>query len=336
MFNKARIRLTLWYMLIIFVISSFFSVAFYHASTREVRRVLNRIERRQQIAPIGDRGFHSPAFAMNEIEELKISRFNLLSSLLVINGFILIVSGAAAYFLAGRTLKPISDMVDEQNIFISNSSHELRTPLASLRAEMEASLLEKHISDTEARKLIRSNLEDISRLQTLSDNLLQIINLHKPAPTKHSTSLPVEAMILSAIKLVKPLANKKKITIIPSIENGYVSGDKDRLKELMVILLDNAIKYSTEKSKVRVKVKTTKRSVRIIVKDRGIGIVEDELEKVFKRFFRSDTSRSKTKGFGLGLSIAKQIVEAHKGKIKVKSTVGKGTTVMVELPLVKP
>jgi signal transduction histidine kinase len=116
--------------------------------------------------------YESPAFpTLEELVELKQRSFY---TLLYVNAFIFIAAGGAGYFLAGRTLKPIKKMVDEQNEFIANASHEFRTPLATLQAEMEAALLEKNLSSSETRSLINSNLEELHSLQSLTNNLLRL------------------------------------------------------------------------------------------------------------------------------------------------------------------
>lgn len=335
MFNQARLKLTLWYIAIIFLISSLFSMAFYAVSTQELQRVVGRIERNQNEWNSQFQQPPPPKPGMPTIEELQASSQRLFTSLIFINGIILVISGGAAYFLAGRTLKPIRLMVEEQNQFISNSSHELRTPLATLRAEMEGSLLEKQISDKQARVLVRSNLEEITRLQRLSNNLLQITKLHSPNPTKYSGQVSIEAVVNDAVKQVSKLAKNKRIQIVKRVGNYNVQGDKDSLQELLVILLENAIKYSKKDTKIKISTNKSRNDVVIQVKDQGIGISKKDLPFVFDRFYRSDKSRSQTDGFGLGLSIAKQIVNKHNGTIQVVSKPKKGSVFTVKLPLVK-
>lgn len=337
MLNKARLKLTAWYLVIIFFISGLFSVAFYQVSTREIQRIVLRTQMIQEeqsgrfnrvlLPPLG---FGGPS-----IEELEAVKQRLLMNLILINGVILVIAGGAAYFLAGRTLMPIKLMVDEQNKFISNSSHELRTPLSTLRAEMESSLLEKHISDKKARQLINSNLEEIGKLQGLSNKLLQLAKLHNPAPTRYEEQISLQEIIESTIKQVKTLTDKKQIKFDISVEDAVVQGEKDSLRELFVILLDNALKYSPQESKISLVSKMNDDEVKILVKDQGIGISEEDQEHIFERFYRSDKSRFQADGFGLGLSIAKQIVEKHNGSIKVVSKVGNGSTFTVSLPLVQ-
>ncbi|OGM29357.1 hypothetical protein A2801_01550 [Candidatus Woesebacteria bacterium RIFCSPHIGHO2_01_FULL_41_10] len=310
-------------------------MAFYHVSTREIQRVLTRVQMIEEQWQGRFRDFPQPPPGAPSLEELQASKERLLVSLVFINGIILVGAGGAAYFLAGKTLKPIKLMVDEQNQFISNSSHEVRTPLATLRAELEGGLLEKHISDKMARKILSSNLEEVDRLQGLSNKLLQLTKLHNFSSTKYTELISLKGVVETATKQVQTLANSKEIKIELTLKDSVVQGDKDSLRELFVILLDNAIKYSAEESKVKVTFHDTEDVVKVSIKDQGIGIPEEDLEHIFERFYRSDKSRSQTGGFGLGLSIAKQIVEKHNGTIKIVSEVGKGSTFIIFLPLVK-
>lgn len=335
MFQSARLKLTTWYLLIIMLISILFSVAFYHLATHEIERVISRIEFRQRTfnrllpkrLPLRS-GQISPS-----LKDLEQSEKQIFTILLFINGAIFVFAGGAGYFLAGRTLKPIQVMIDEQNEFISSASHELRTPIATMRAEMEGSLLEKQISDAKARQLIISNLEELTTLQNLSNKLLEITHIHSANGEKYMANLSLGEIITRAQKKITPLANKKKQTITYSVEDVQILGDKSKLIEVFVIFLDNAIKYSPEKSTIRIASKVAKQTVKVFVSDEGIGIAQADLPHVFDRFYRADKSRSLADGYGLGLSIAKKIIEIHNGSISVESKEKHGTTFIVSLPI---
>lgn len=334
MFERARLKLTAWYLLIIMLISILFSIAFYHASTREIERIISRIEFRQQFPDreIPDRMPPRDGPTPPSLEDLQDSKRQILTTLALVNAGIFIIAGFAGYFLAGRTLKPIKLMIDEQNQFISNASHELRTPLATLRAEMEGSLLEKNISDKDARELIRSNLEELSSLQDLTNDLLQLAQINNSSHQKVMQKLKLPDIINSALKKVRPLAKKKQINIELKTENCEIEGDKASLTELFVILLDNAIKYSVKNSMVIISATNHAKKVIINVSDQGIGISEKDLPHIFERFYRADSSRSKTEGYGLGLSIARKIILEHDGVVSAKSKPNEGTTFSISLP----
>jgi len=224
-------------------------------------------------------------------------------------------------------------MIDEQNDFISNASHELRTPLATLSVEMETSLLEKRISDEEARKLIKSNLEEISSLKVLANNLLRLTQVHTLNGQNTTSNLSIHEIITSAHKKVAALANQKHITISIDATDGIIEGNVSEITEALVIILDNAIKYSNFHKTIKISTENNNQQVSIHITDQGIGISTKDFPHVFERFYRADKSRSQTDGFGLGLSIAKNIIEQHGGTISVTSTVKKGTTFTVTLPL---
>lgn len=333
MFETARLKLTAWYLLIIMLISCTFSVAFYHVATREIQFVIEKIkhqqERMEHDFPSRIRPQLLPPFS---IEELEFVKDRIRNNLILLNGFILIVAGGAGYFLAGRTLRPIKVMVDEQNQFISSASHELRTPIATMRAEMESSLMEKNITDKEARALINSNLEELTTLQNLTNNLLRIAQIHSTGTVSKTEILSLQETVSVAIKKLTPLARQKEITISSEIGAYKIMGDKPSLTEVFVILIDNAIKYSPEKSQIRLQSKKEKGIISVFIRDEGIGITKKDLPRVFERFYRADKARNKD-GYGLGLSIAKKIVETHNGTITVASKENKGTTFTVTFPV---
>lgn len=334
MFQSARLQLTAWYLLIIMLISVFFSIAFYQSSTRELQRIITRIQldRQLQEVPAQMRGPTMLFRSAPSLEELQALQRRSLITLIIINGCILVFAGGAGYFLAGRTLKPIKKMMEEQNDFISNASHELRTPLSTLRAEMEGKLLEKHISDAKARLLITSNLEEVSTLQDLTNNLLQLTQV---ASLHHSSDLQdvsLTDIITTAHKKIAVLAKQKRITISLQVSDAIIRAYPAELTEAFVIIIDNAIKYSPAKTTITVISEKQNDSVSVAISDQGIGIAQKDQEHIFERFYRAEKSRSHD-GFGLGLSIAKQIIDRHNGSITLTSRVNHGSTFTISLPL---
>lgn len=333
MFHSARLKLTAWYLTIIMVLSVMFSIAIYHVLTQEIERFerASRFRIEHRLEP--NRRMITPLPASQElIEETK---YRILLMLAFINVGILVTAGGFGYILAGRTLAPIQSMVEEQNRFASDASHELRTPLTSLKSAFEVYLRAKETTPQEAKVLVKESLQEVDKLQSLSESLLQIAQYQKPNRNLPFTSLPMSEIIDKAISNVTPLAKKKHITIIKRIHEARVQGNKDSLTSLLVILLDNAIKYSSDKSTVTVICDRTDGSLVLSVIDKGIGIREKDVLHVFDRFYRTDGARSKigAGGYGLGLSIAKQIMEIHHGDITIQSREHKGTTVVVRLPI---
>lgn len=321
MFEKARLKLTAWYLLIIMLISIAFSAAIYRVLVVEFERVerIQRLRRELQI-PFQ---FRRPVI---DPEVLQESENRLKATLILINLAILGAAGVAGYFLAGQTLKPIQEMVDEQSRFITDASHELRTPLTSLKSEIEVNLRDKDLNLTDAKKLLRSNLEEVNNLQYLSDNLIKFTQYQKTG-TQDFTEVNLKDLSEEAQRKVSSLAQREEIKINNTIHSYVFQGDRQSLIELFVIFLDNAIKYSPEGKTVRLSSQVQDRFIEIKIADQGIGIADKDLPHLFDRFFRVDKSRSKTEveGYGLGLSIAKQIVDEHHGSISVQSKLGKGT-----------
>jgi two-component system sensor histidine kinase CiaH len=328
MFHSTRIKLTAWYLLIITIVSISFSIAVYRILTFE----LDRVERVQRLRPPRDDDRRFPILDPELVSETK-DRLKII--LILINSGILVSSAAAGYFLAGRTLQPIKVMVDEQNRFITDSSHELRTPLTSLRSEIEVNLRDNNLNIQQAKKLLRSNLEDVKGLQQLSDSLIKLAQYQKGHNNVHLTVCILPDIVEEALKKISGLAKSKKINIKKQVQDISVQAEKSSLVELLTILLDNAIKYSPFASTVTLTVEPDGRFAKIIVADQGCGIDPSDLPHIFDRFYRADKSRTKSDapGYGLGLSIAKQITERLGGTIIVESRVGKGSSFIVKLIL---
>lgn len=323
MFQSARLKLTAWYLLIIMLISVSFSVAMFKVLTNELDRVerIQRLRHERQLLP---------AIDPEVIEETK----NRLTAILIlINLGILGTSSVLGYFLAGRTLRPIKEMVDEQNRFITDASHELRTPLTSLKTSIEVYIRNKIHTLKDSDKLLESNLEEVNNLQYLSDNLIKLTQIQENKPLCEKILLP--EVIKESEKKVSGLAKLKNIKIKNQVKNIYIYGDRQSLTELFVIFLDNALKYSLKNKSVTITSEISDNNIIIKIKDEGIGIEEKDIPYIFDRFYRADKSRTKVnaEGYGLGLSIAKQIIDNHNGQIKVESNPRKGTIFSIYLPV---
>ncbi len=349
MFHSARIRLTLWYVLIIISLTSFVSAFMYLGLNQE----LQHIERMQDVIQYKDPEFFQTfesdhpvnipvpepqpgqAFGVKIVQtDVSSIRWRIISTLVMINTGIAVVVGLISYFLAGKTLKPIQIMMEEQRRFLADASHELRTPLTSLRTATEVSLRDKDLSLAEAKNLLKDNLEEIKNLQYLSEGLLRLSSLENREANLKWRAVSVAEIVSEAVKKVTPQARAKKIELISDKPSISVKGDKLALIEVLVIMLDNAIKYSPKNTQVAISTQKRKDLVIVKISDQGTGIETKDIPYIFERFYRADQSRSSHfgSGYGLGLPIAQRIMEQHHGRIEVKSQPGSGSIFSLSFP----
>lgn len=315
------------------IISLLFSLGLYRVASSEIERGVRR-----QPGPIGQVIRSRNLDLMHEIEEEQDATISdvqekLRNNLLILNLLIATGGGLLSYYLARKTLKPIEEAHDAQSRFTADASHELRTPITAMRAETELTLTEPKLTLEAAKSQLESNLEELDKLTKLSDDLLKLARLDHDSVNKSPENL--SNIINSAVDRIKPLAEKKKqLIIVDKFSDINIRADATSLVEAFVTLLDNAVKYSPEKSQIKVSVKPTKNSVEIKIIDSGQGIKTSDLPHIFERFYRADQSRTKNtvNGYGIGLSIAKATIEFHGGDISAKSTPDKGTTFTVTLP----
>jgi two-component system, OmpR family, sensor histidine kinase CiaH len=333
-FKTAHLKLTLFYVLIAMSISIIFSIAIFQISSNELGRGLGR--QAGALRDINIQGFSDRASILEQLrtDQINESNNNLRNNLIYYNLLILILSSVAGYFLARKTLKPIEETMDAQNRFTADASHELRTPLTALRTEIEVNLKDKNLNLSEAKKLLNSNLEEVSKLESLASALLKLAKFDDDKTVIFKT-VALEDIIIDSYEKVACLAEKKSIEFKNEFKNISIKGDYQSLVELFVILLDNAIKYSPSNSRIWINMSEEKKDIIVKIKDNGLGIKSSDLPFVFNRFYRADTSRSKEKidGYGLGLSIAKSIVELHRGQISVDSKPGKGSEFIIHFPM---
>jgi len=334
MFKQARLKLTGWYLLIIMVISFSFSALIYQISSMEIIHFAE--SQRSRI----ERKFNSscpdapPPPILVDSDLIIESQHRLLTNLGIINGFILLISGSLSYFLAGRTLRPIQKMTEEQKQFISDASHELRTPITALKAMLEVSLRDPKLNLIESKKVLTDAIYSTNQLKTLSDSLLELNHFNNNKSALNLSPISIKNLMSESVKKIKPKADKKQIEIKYSPIKGQINVDIQKIEELFLILLDNAIKYSPKSSQIKFIVLKTRKNIIFKIIDEGIGISQKDLPHIFDRFYRADNVRTKngTSGYGLGLSIAKKIIESHGGKLDVSSKINNGTTFFIYLP----
>ncbi len=337
LFESARLRLTLWYTLALLIISLIISALFYFRSMNVIKLEFNRIERRihkqyEGTISSNNQGLGRINRPQVLAEDIARARHRIILQLVMINSLVVVFFAGLGYFLAGETLQPIEQAMQKQKRFVSDAAHELKTPITALKTALEVSLLNQDL-DQNCVQILKDNLEKVEDLQTLSAGLL---NLSKQDDIKIEFELfKVAALVKQAVSQIKPLADKKQIKIETQLDSDIaIKADQLSFKKLLVILLDNAVKYSSNKSKVTLKVETKGKKFSLAVKDEGIGIAQEEIPHIFDRFYQADSSRASGQedGYGLGLSLAKKIVEQHQGDIVVKSELGQGTSFEVTVP----
>lgn len=338
MFNKARLRLTFWYLLILMFVSVSFSLVIYKTLSSELDRFsyAQKVRLEDRFRKWRGPDINTPPILTVDPDLIEETKRRLMFLLILVNGGILVISGTLSYFLAGKTLKPIEDMVEKQKQFVSDASHEFKTPLTSLKTSLEVTLRDKDLNLKEARRVLQENLDEVNRLGRLTENLLTLSQYDSDGFRRlNLVKVNFKSVFEEALKRVKPLMISKNIKLKKDIRDLEFKADFDSMVELLVILLDNAIKYSNTQGLIEVKSKKVGNFLSFSVSDHGVGIESKDLPHIFDRFYRADSSRQKNGqgGFGLGLSVAKKIVESHKGEIRVSSKVGRGSTFTVLLPI---
>ena len=242
----------------------------------------------------------------------------------------------------GMVLVLISDQSEARRIdavrrdFVANVSHELKTPIGALGLLSEAILGAKDQPDAVVKFASRMQME-AKRLTDLVQEIIDLSRLQSSDPLQKAFDVEASDVVREAVAQAALSAESRKITVeIGEIDDATVIGDRDQLIMAVLNLVENAINYSPENTKVSVVVKVKEELLEISVTDQGIGIAEGELARVFERFYRVDPARSRmTGGTGLGLSIVKHVALNHGGDIKVWSKEGVGSTFTLQLPIAR-
>lgn len=254
----------------------------------------------------------------------QLFRQRLLFGLLSLTGCLLLI--LFAYFFTGKLLYPIRENQEKQLQFMANASHELRTPLAVILSSIDAK--PPHYEQT-----IR---EEIMRLGRLVDNMLTLTSLENHSLKLQLSPLAPDTFLLNIYEQFEPLALQKELSmnlVLPEEPVPPLMADSDRLKQLLFILLQNAVSYTPSGKSITLKLLSREKYICFQVVDNGIGIDDREKDKIFERFYRVDSSHHKKEHFGLGLCLAKEIAEAHHGKIEVSDTMGGGSTFTCYFPI---
>lgn len=236
--------------------------------------------------------------------------------------------------LVFHDITELKNLEQTRKDFVANVSHELKTPITSIRGFSET-LLEGAMEDEALRKqFINIILNESQRLQSLIHDLLELSKLEKEEFKLNVEQISLKKLLEDTVMIVDQQAEEKQINIHQNYqEDVQMEGDSARLKQVFINLITNAISYTPSEGEVSISFHEEKGNVNIVIADSGIGIPEEDVPRIFERFYRVDKARSRNSGgTGLGLAIVKHIVEAHHGTINVKSIYQQGTTFSISLP----
>ncbi|WP_066891879.1 cell wall metabolism sensor histidine kinase WalK [Clostridium nigeriense] len=257
---------------------------------------------------------------------------NLLKVFIFIGSISLILLLLISIYLTNKTIKPIKETFEKQKQFIADASHELKTPLAIIRTNTSLVLSNKGATVESQSKWLNYINNQIGRMTELLDEMLSLAKLDTNRELQEFKDFDLSKLLNSILLTFEAVIFENRIELESNIsENVSLKGDKESIKKVVIILLDNAIKYTNKSGKINVNLQQEKNKIKLKIKNTGEGIKKEDLEKIFERFYRVDSSRAReTGGYGLGLSIAKSIVDSHKGKIYAESNIGKDTTFIIE------
>jgi signal transduction histidine kinase len=243
----------------------------------------------------------------------------------------LLLVGIGGATLARQSIKPIESAINQMRRFMGDAAHELKTPIAVLRARTDVAL-QRERSSEEYHEVLTGVSNEAERLGNLVENMLLLARADAGQWPVQKVKVFLDDVLMDAASAARALGTPKNVTIeMNTLEEAAVNGDPTLLRQLFMILLDNAINYTPEGGKVFAMAQKNGRTCFVTIQDSGAGIPSSALPHVFERFFRADPAR-KRGGAGLGLSIARWIVDAHRGRIEVQSAEGRGTTVKVSFP----
>lgn len=246
-----------------------------------------------------------------------------------------ILSIFASYYLSQKAMSPVLASWRKQTEFVANASHELRTPLTIIQNKLELLLTKPNDRIIDQMEPIALSLSEIRHLSKMTSDLLLLSRADSNATVLTEEMVDLNRFVTEVIAPYKEIAESKEMTIWTQLDSNRVSKiDPVRIQQLLVILLDNSLKYSQAGDSIGITTEVKDNYWIVEVRDTGQGIPEENREKVFERFYREEKSRNReTGGTGLGLAIAKWIVDLHKGKIEILNNLPKGTIFRVKIPI---
>lgn len=272
---------------------------------------------------------------MEDLSHAKHMLHQLLTALSIAGVLCLALAFFSSAYMADKAMQPIKHALQQQKDFLSDASHELRTPLAVMQTNLDIVMDSPQELVADQQKWLNNIQEETLQMTKLINSLLFLarVDSHEQRLEQHPFDL--SQAIVQTIESFKPFALSKGVSLQIVVDQPLpVKGDEDKIKQVIGILVDNALRHSPNTGKIAVELRRNNRMAALTVTDYGEGIPPEYLNKIFNRFFQVDPSRSKG-GTGLGLAIAKWIIDSHGGSIQANSTLGLQTTFTVRLPLHK-
>ncbi|WP_407311689.1 sensor histidine kinase [Desulfosporosinus sp. SB140] len=317
-----------------------------HFDSKELNKVAEGILRRTSSK--GDLDWHDLKYTFLKVpqkqqgilivavsldREFMVLKF-LLAALFITGVICLALAFYSSLYLANKALIPIRKSWQRQKDFVADASHELRTPLAVIQTNLELVMGNPKETVEEQEEWLKNIKIEVSHMTRLVEDLLFLARVDSEQQLLEKTNFSLDRTINRVIKPLIPMAKAKGIELALNIESDVdVNGDEKRISQLILILVDNAIKHTPTNGQVTISMRSISNAVEILVSDTGEGIEEQHLDKIFERFYRIDKARAKSiEGTGLGLSIANWIVKSHNATIEVSSIPGKETSFTIQLP----
>lgn len=257
----------------------------------------------------------------------------LLTILVAVGATGILFVGTGSWWLAGRSLRPAQVAWDRQQTFIAAAGHELRAPLTLLRASAEVALRQTATDDTDQQELLGDVLQECDHLTRLVDDMLLLSRLDTGRLELKVQAVDLAEFFASLDRQVRRLAREREVHLTVGAVSGAVWADPARLRQVFLILIDNALRFTSSGGTISLGVRPNGRGMHLTVADTGRGIPPEALPHVFERFYQVDPAQT-GQNTGLGLAIAKALVEAHRGSITLTSRVGQGTRVEITWPAV--
>jgi signal transduction histidine kinase len=277
------------------------------------------------------------AVAVADEIEIEDKYTALITAFVVAALFALVLVGFGGWFIAAKSTEPVDRSVEQMRRFMADAAHELRTPITVVRGRAEVAL-QRERNSSEYQDALRGIEAESTRIGRIVEDLLTLARADAGERPIERQRVFLDDIVLDSAEAAKALAVRRDVKVdVAEFDEAPITGDPVLIRQLVMILLDNAIKFSPAGAPVEIGVWNSNDGATVRVSDRGPGIPPDQLPHVFDRFYRGDAARSRagtsqSEGTGLGLSIAQWIAQAHAATIRIDSAIGQGTAVVVQFP----